>query len=136
VNFVKKITFLLLFEYRGGIKGINFKGIKFKMMNWLWFSPLLLLLLAVSIFQCVRSLDSKWWVFEISVVIQSEDSDPSKEELEFTGLSFDSNSLSSFFNQTKFIFQLKTPSSFLFSFFQGTFPFWRPPPVFCTYQFK
>jgi hypothetical protein len=132
-DFVKKITFLLLFEYRGGIKGINFKGIKFKMMNWLRFSPLLFLLLGFSLFQCVQPLDSKFWVFEKSVVIKSEDSDPSEEELKFTGLSFDSNSLSSFFNQIKFIFQLKTPSSFLFSFFQGTFPFWRPPPVFCTY---
>jgi hypothetical protein len=43
---------------------------------------------------------------------------------------FHSKPPSSFFNQIRFFLQLKNPLSAQLSYFQGTSPFWRPPPVF------
>jgi len=73
-----------------------------------------------------QAVDIEWLVCENSLVIKSEMNGPSIDH----HLSFNSKPPSSFFNQVKTFFQLKNPLSVLLSYFQGTSPFWRPPPGF------
>ena len=97
-----------------------------------WFQSLLILFLlpGLPLFQMDQTVDIEWLVCENSFITKSEVNDPLEEEFKLTNLWFDSKPPSSFFNQVKFFFQLKNPLSALISYFQGTSPFWRPPPIF------
>ena len=97
-------------------------------MKWFQFPVILLLLLGFPLFQYLQFFDSNWLVCGNPVVIKSEYSDPFEEEFKFMSGGIDSKPLSPFYDQVKFFLQLKNPLSILFSFFQGTSPFWRPPP--------
>ena len=96
-----------------------------------WFYPILILflLLGFPLFQYGQFLDSNWLVCENPGVMKSECSDSSEEELKFVSGEFDLKPQPSSYDLVSFFFQLKNPLSVLFFFFQGTSPFWRPPPV-------
>ncbi len=95
-------------------------------MKWIQFVLILFLLPGLPLFQMDQAIDIGWLVCENSLVTKSEMNDPSIEQ----NLWFDLEPPSYFFNQVKFFFQLKNPLSVLLSYFQGTSPFWRPPPDF------
>jgi len=94
-------------------------------MKWIQFVLILFLLPGLPLFQVDQAVDINWLVCENFPTTKSEMNDPSIER----NLWMDLKPPSYFFNQVKFFFQLKNPSSFLLSYFQGTSPFWRPPPV-------
>ena len=95
-------------------------------MKWIQFLLILFLLPGLPLFQMDQAVDIEWLVCESSLVIKSEMNGPFIDQ----NLCFNSKPPSSFFNQVKFLFQLKNPLSVLLSYFQGTSPFWRPPPGF------
>ena len=95
-------------------------------MKWIQFLLILFLLPGLPLFQVDQAVDIEWLVCENSLITKSEMDDPSFDQ----NLWFDSKPLSSFFNQVKFLFQLKNSLSVLLSFFQGILPFQRPPPYF------
>ena len=102
-----------------------------------WIQPLLIpfLLLSIPLIQMDKAIDIDWLICENSFIIKSEWSDPCGGEFKFANLWFGCKPLFSFFNQIKFFFQLKNPLSVLLSYFQGTSPFWRPPPASLIYLF-
>jgi len=73
-----------------------------------------------------QAVDIEWLVCENSFITKLEGNDPSFDQ----NLWFDSKPSISFLKQVKIFFQLKNTSSVLLSYFQGTSPFWRPPPIF------
>jgi hypothetical protein len=93
-------------------------------MKWTQFLLILFLLLGLPLFQMDQAVDIDWVVCENFLVTKSEMNDPSIDQ----NLCFDLKPSSSFFNQVKFLFQLKNPLSVLLSYFQGIIPFQRPPP--------
>jgi len=95
-------------------------------MKGIQFLLILFLLPGLPLFQIDQAVDIEWLVCENSLVIKSEMNDPNIDH----NLWFDSKPSSSFLNQVKIFFQLKNPLSVLLSYFQGTSPFWRPPPRF------
>jgi len=95
-------------------------------MRWIQFLLTLFLLLSLPLSQMDQAIDINWLVCENSLIIKSEMNDPSIDQ----NLWSDSKPPSSFLNQVKSFFQLKNPLSALPSYFQGTSPFWRPPPGF------
>jgi hypothetical protein len=95
-------------------------------MKWFQFSLILFLLPGLPLFQMDQAIDIEWLVCESSLITKSEMSDSSFDQ----NLWFDSKPSPSFFNQIEIIFQLKNPLSAMLSYFQGTSPFWRPPPGF------
>ncbi len=95
-------------------------------MKWIQFLLILFLLPGLPLFQVDQAIDIEWLVCENSFITKSEVDDPSFDQ----NLWFDSKPSSSFFNQVKFLFQLKNSLSVLLSFFQGILPFQRPPPYF------
>ncbi len=95
-------------------------------MKWIQFLLILFLLPGLPLFQIDQAIDIEWLVCENSPVIKSEMNDLSIDQ----NLWFDLKPSSYFFNQVKFLFQLKNSLSVLLSYFQGTSPFWRPPPGF------
>jgi hypothetical protein len=98
-------------------------------MKGIQFLLVLFLLLGLPLFQIDQAVDIDWLVCENSLVIKSEINSPSVDQ----DLCFNSKALSSFLNQVKIFFQLKNLLSILPSYFQGTSPFWRPPPRFHPY---
>ena len=94
------------------------------MMKWIQFLLILFLLLGFPLLQMDQAVDIDWVVFENFLITKSEMNDPSIDQ----NLWFDLKPSSSFFNQVKFLFQLKNSLSVLLSFFQGILPFQRPPP--------
>lgn len=96
------------------------------MMKWIQFLVILFLLPGLPLFQMDQAVDIEWLVCESSLITKSEMDDLSIDQ----NLWFDSKPPSSFFNQVKIFFQLKNSLSVLLSYFQGTSPFWRPPPGF------
>jgi hypothetical protein len=95
-------------------------------MKGIQFLLILFLLPGLPLFQIDQAVDIEWLVCENSLVIKSEMNDPSIDQ----NLCFNSKPPSSFLNQVKIFFQLKNLLSVLLSYFQGTSPFWRPPPGF------
>jgi hypothetical protein len=95
-------------------------------MKGIQFLLILFLLPGLPLFQIDQAMDIEWLVCENSLVIKSEINGPVIDH----HLSFNSKPPISFFNQVKIFFQLKNPLSVLLSYFQGTSPFWRPPPGF------
>ena len=95
-------------------------------MKWIQFLLILFLLPGLPLFQVDQAIDIEWLVCENSFITKSEVDDPSFSQ----NLWFDSKPSSSFFNQVKIFSKLKNPLSVLPSYFQGTSPFWRPPPSF------
>jgi hypothetical protein len=95
-------------------------------MKWIQFLLILFLLPGLPLFQMDQAVDIEWLVCESSLITKSEMNDPSIDQ----NLWFDLKPSSSFFNQVKFLFQLKNSLSVLLSFFQGILPFQRPPPGF------
>jgi len=93
-------------------------------MKWIQFLLILFLLLGFPLLQMDQAVDIEWLVCESSLITKSEMNDPSIDQ----NLWFDLKPSSSFFNQVKFLFQLKNSLSVLLSFFQGILPFQRPPP--------
>jgi hypothetical protein len=93
-------------------------------MNWIQFLLILFLLPGLPLFQVDQAVDIDWLVSENSLISKLEVNDPSIDQ----NLRLDLKSPSSFFNQVKSFIQLKNPLSALPSYFQGTSPFWRPPP--------
>ena len=93
-------------------------------MKWIQFLLILFLLLGFPLLQMDQAVDNDWVVCENFLVTKSEMNDPSIDQ----NLWFDLKPSSSFFNQVKFLFQLKNSLSVLLSFFQGILPFQRPPP--------
>jgi hypothetical protein len=94
-------------------------------MKWIQFLVILFLLPGLPLFQMDQAIDIEWLICENSLITISEINDPSIDQ----NLQFDLKPPSSFFNQVKIFFQLKNPLSVLLSYFQGTSPFCRPPPV-------
>ena len=94
-------------------------------MKWIQFLVIIFLLPSLPLFQMDQAIDIEWLIFENSLITISEINDPSIDQ----NLQFDLKPPSSFFNQVKIFFQLKNPLSVLLSYFQGTSPFCRPPPV-------
>ncbi|HSB05417.1 MAG TPA: hypothetical protein VLK23_09490 [Thermodesulfobacteriota bacterium] len=93
-------------------------------MKWIQFPFFLFLVAGVSLFQCDQTIDWEWLICDNSLIIKS-DGDLSLDgalepDSKKTVLSFSPN--------IQFISQLKNPLSVLHRFFQGTSPFWRPPP--------
>ena len=95
-------------------------------MKGIQFLVILFLLPGLPLFQIDQAVDIAWLVCENSFVMKSETSDPTFNQ----NLWFYLKPPSSFFNQVKFLFQLKNSLSVLLSFFQGILPFQRPPPYF------
>ena len=95
-------------------------------MKGIQFLLILFLLPGLPLFQIDQAIDIDWLVCENSLVIKSEMNDPNIDH----NLWIDSKPSSSFLNQVKIFFQVKNPLSVLLSYFQGTPPFWRPPPRF------
>jgi hypothetical protein len=95
-------------------------------MKWIQFLLILFLLIGFPLFQMDQVIDTNWLICDNSLVIKSEYNDTCTDKC----LWFDSSSPPRFFNRMRFIFQMKNPLSVLFSFLQGTSPFWRPPPAF------
>jgi hypothetical protein len=95
-------------------------------MKGIQFLLILFLLPGLPLFQIDQAIDIEWLVCENSLVIKSEINGPFIDH----HLSFNSKPSSYFFNQVKFLFQLKNSLSVLLSFFQGILPFQRPPPGF------
>jgi hypothetical protein len=93
-------------------------------MKGIQFLLILFLLPGLPLFQMDQAVDIEWLVCESSLITKSEMNDPSIDQ----NLWFDLKPSSSFFNQVKFLFQLKNSLSVLLSFFQGILPFQRPPP--------
>ena len=99
-------------------------------MKWLQFLLILFLLLGLPLFDMGQSINIDWVFCENSIIIESEWNGPCENEFKFTNLCFDSKLPTPFLNQVKFLFQMKNSLSILLSYFQGTSPFWRPPPNF------
>ena len=95
-------------------------------MKRIQFLLILFLLPGLPLFQMDQAIDIEWLVSENSLITKSEINDPSIDH----NLWFESKPPFSFSNQVNFFFQLKNPLSALPSYFQGTSPFWRPPPVY------
>ena len=95
-------------------------------MKWIQFILILFLLLGFPLLQMDQAVDIDWVVCENSLVTKLEMNHPSMDQ----NLCFDSKLPASSLNQVKIFFQLKNPLSVLLSYFQGTSPFWRPPPGF------
>ena len=95
-------------------------------MKWIQFLLTLFLLPSLPLFQMDLAADIEWLVCENSLITKSEMNAPSMDQ----NLWFDAKPPSSFLNQVKSFFQMKNPLSALPSYFQGTSPFWRPPPSF------
>jgi len=95
-------------------------------MKGIQFLLILFLLPNIPLFQIDQAVDIEWLVCENSIVAKSEMNHPSMDQ----NLCFDSKPPASSLNQVKIFFQLKNPLSVLLSYFQGTSPFWRPPPGF------
>jgi hypothetical protein len=95
-------------------------------MKWIQLPLILFLLPALPLFQVDQAVDIEWLVCENSLITKPEMNAPSIDQ----NLCLDSEFPSSFFNQVKSFFQLKNPLSALTSYFQGSSPFWRPPPDF------
>ncbi len=95
-------------------------------MKWIQFLLILFLLPGLPLFQMDQAVDIEWLVCESSLITKSEMNDLSIDQ----NLWFDLKPSSYFFNQVKIFFQLKNPLSALPSYFQGSSPFWRPPPGF------
>ncbi len=95
-------------------------------MRGVEFLLILFLLPGLPLFQIDQAVDIEWLVCENSLVIKSEMSDPDINQ----DLWFALKPPSSFFNQVKYFFHLNNSLSILVSYFEGTSPFWRPPPVF------
>jgi hypothetical protein len=94
-----------------------------------WFQSLFILFLlpGIPLFQMDQAVDIEWLVCGSSLVIKSEEMNgPSINQ----NLWFDLKPSLFSFSQVNFFFQLKNPLSVLLSYFQGTSPFYRPPPVF------
>ncbi len=95
-------------------------------MKLVQFLLILFLLPGLPLFQIDQAVDFDWVVCEHSLVIKSE----------VNNFPFDQNMCTNlkppsvFLNQSKTFLQLKDPLSTLLSYFQGTSPFWRPPPRF------
>jgi hypothetical protein len=87
---------------------------------------ILFLLPGLPLFQMDQAVDIEWLVCENSIITKSEMDHPNIDH----NLWFDLRSPTSIFTQVKFFFQSKNPLSILLSYFQGTSPFWRPPPIF------
>jgi hypothetical protein len=94
-------------------------------MKGIQFVIILFLLPVLPLFQMDQAVDIDWLVCENSLITKSEIDDPSVDQNYW----FDLTPPSSFFNQVKFSFQRKHPLSVLLFYFQGTSPFWRPPPA-------
>jgi hypothetical protein len=94
-------------------------------MKWFQFLLILFLLLGFPLFQMDQTSDIEWLVCENSLITKSEMNAPSMDQ----NVWFDTKPPSSL-NQVKSFFQLKNPLSALSSYFQGSSPFWRPPPGF------
>jgi hypothetical protein len=101
------------------------------MMKWIQFLLILFLLPGLPLFQMDQAVDNDWVVCENFFVTKSEMNDPPIDQ----NLWFALKPSSSFFNQVKFLFQLKNSLSVLLSFFQGILPFQRPPPYFILSSF-
>ncbi len=95
-------------------------------MRWIRSLLVLFLLPGLPLFQMDQTIDIDWLICEDSFLIKSEINGPFIDH----DLCFNSKPPSSFSSQVKIFFQLKNPLSVLLSYFQGTSPFWRPPPVF------
>jgi len=87
---------------------------------------ILFLLPGLPLFQMDQAVDIEWLVCENSLVIKTEMNSSFVDE----NLCYDSKPPSTFLDQSKTFFQLKNSLSILLSYFQGTSPFWRPPPIF------
>jgi hypothetical protein len=94
-------------------------------MKWIQFLLVLFLSPNLPLFQMDQAIDIDWLICENSFVVRSEMNDPSIDQ----NLWFDLKPPSYFLDQVKFFFQLKSPLSIWLSHFQGTSPFWRPPPA-------
>jgi hypothetical protein len=95
-------------------------------MKWFQFSLILFLLLGFPLSQMDQTVDIEWWVCESFLFTKSEMIDSSFNQNLWIG----SKPSYSFFNQIEIFFQLKNPLSAMLFYFQGTSPFWRPPPGF------
>jgi hypothetical protein len=95
-------------------------------MKWIQFLLILFLGPGLPLFQIDQAVDIAWLVCENSVVVKLEIGGSLVDQ----NLSFNLEPPSCTFNQGKSFFQLKNPISVLLSYFQGTSPFWRPPPSF------
>jgi hypothetical protein len=96
-------------------------------MKWFQFPLILSLLIGLPLFQMDQAVDIEWLVCGSSLLIKSEEmNEPSIDQ----NLWFDLRPSIFSFNQVKFLFQLKNHLSVLLSYFQGTSPFYRPPPIF------
>ena len=87
---------------------------------------ILFLLAGLPLFQIDQAVDIAWLVCENSLFVKLEIEGPLADQ----NLAFNLEPPSSAFNHVKCFFQLKNPVSVLLFYFQGTSPFWRPPPGF------
>jgi hypothetical protein len=93
-------------------------------MKRIQFLLILFLLPGLPLFQIDQAVDIAWLSCEDSVFVKLGIKGPLVDQ----NLSFNLEPLSCTFNDDKSLFQLKNPLSVLLSYYQGPFPFWRPPP--------
>jgi len=98
-------------------------------MKWFQSPPTLFLFLFFALFESGQFFDSNSFVFENFLVTQTEYGDPFEEELKGMSLWFESEPILPSSAQIRFNLQFENNSFLIFSFFRGTSPFWRPPPV-------
>jgi hypothetical protein len=94
-------------------------------MKWIQSILIIFLLLGVPFFEMDQIVDNGWLVCENSLGIKSEYKGPWTSR----SLWYDFEPMSSLFNRVSFVSQLKNPLSVLYSSFQRTTPFSRPPPT-------
>ncbi|OGP88623.1 MAG: hypothetical protein A2157_04670 [Deltaproteobacteria bacterium RBG_16_47_11] len=94
------------------------------MMKWIQFPLILFLLIGFPLFQCDQTIALEWLICDNSLDIKSDNNSPLDEPLG----PHSKKVVPTFFVPIQFIAQLKNPLSVLHGFFQGTSPFWRPPP--------
>jgi hypothetical protein len=93
-------------------------------MKWIRFLFFLFFLVGFHLFQSDQPIEWAWLACDNSLIIKSGSDSPLDKTLE----SDSKKTVSSLFVLIRFISQVKNPLS-VSRFFQGTSPFWRPPPI-------
>ena len=97
-------------------------------MKWTQLLLIIVLLLGFPLLQTDQVIGIEWLVCERSLAIKSEQGSPCTIKSLWRGF----ESISSLFNRISRVFQLKNPLYVLFSSFQRTTLFQRPPPATLT----
>ena len=97
-------------------------------MRCIHYLLILCLLLVIPLFQLDQVCDTNWFAYyENSFAIKTKYDDLCTKT--YTFLWCESTPTPSLSNRVRCVSQVKNPLSVLYSSFQKTTPFWRPPPL-------